>query len=289
MEIPEAPMSDEESLGDSVLHDGMLAERVRANPPTGILGYVDGILRHREDYFGRIFDREEVGKQIGLLLGIIVVLSGFHGLIMGTSSGILQMLSSGVKVPVLYLLTLAVCYPVLYVINVIMGSRLSFVQTLALILLAMALNAILLASCSPIVLFFTLTGAQYHFLKLLHVVIFAFSGMWGMFALWRGLQAMCESSTLYPKQAIRILQIWVVIFALVGMQMAWSLRPFVGSPKLDFELLRSHHEGNFYTSVANSALGLVEGKASKAAKHPENERRSEQEVKYETVELGEHE
>jgi len=132
------------------------------------------------------------------------------------------------------------------------------VQTLALILLAMALNAILLASCSSIVLFFTITGAQYHFLKLLHVVIFAFSGMWGMFALWRGLQAMCETSTLYPKQAIRILQIWILIFALVGMQMAWSLRPFVGSPSLEFELLRSHQQGNFYTSVAHSAINLVD-------------------------------
>jgi hypothetical protein len=275
MEIPQAPMSDEESLGDSILHDGMPDVRVRAERPAGILAYVDGILRHREDYFGRIFDSEEVGKQIGRLLGIIIVLSGFHGLIMGTSSGLLQMLPSGVKVPILYILTLVVCYPVLYVVNVIMGSRLSFMQTLALILLAMALNAILLASCSSIVLFFTITGAQYHFLKLLHVVIFAFSGMWGMFALWRGLQAMCETSTLYPKQAIRILQIWILIFALVGMQMAWSLRPFVGSPALEFELLRSHQQGNFYTSVANSVINLVDSDRVKTPGTTKSDRETE--------------
>ena len=224
---------------------------------SSMFAYVDGILRHRESYFTSIFENRYVPRQIFMLLMIIIALSGFHGLIMGTSSGILQMLSSAVKVPVLYLLTLVVCYPVLYVVNVIMGSRLSFLQTLALILLAVAMNAILLASCTPIVLFFTITGADYHFLKLLHVLIFAFSGAWAMLGLWRGLLAMCETSNLYPKQAVRILQIWIIVFAFVGSQMAWSLRPFVGSPQLEFQVFREGQEGNFYKGVWSSVLGLA--------------------------------
>ena len=144
------------------------------------LGYVDGILRNREDYFASIFDDKNIYKHIGRLLMIIVALCFFHGLIMGTSQGYQQMIASAIKVPLLYLLTLVVCFPVLYVVNVVMGSRLGFLQTFTLILLAIALNAILLASCAPIVLFFTFTGADYDFLKLLHVVIFGFSGVWAM-------------------------------------------------------------------------------------------------------------
>jgi len=236
---------------------------VAPNDQSGILAYVDGILRHREDYFAGVFENKDIGKQIGMLFGIIISLSAFYGLVMGTSSGIPagvpQMVSSAVKVPLLYLLTLVVCYPVLYVINVIMGSRLGFLQTLALILVAIALNAILLASCAPIVLFFTITGANYDFLKLLHVLILGFSGIWAMVGLWRGLVAMCETSNLYPKQAIRILQIWILVFGFVGTQMTWSLRPFVGTPNLEFQLLRVREgqTGNFYQAVGRSALNLV--------------------------------
>lgn len=220
-----------------------------------ILSYVDGILRHREGNFASIFENRDTLRQIGLLLGIIVVLSGVHGLTMGLNSGFLQMLVSALKVPLLYLMTLLVCFPMLYVVNVIMGSRLGFLQTLALILLSMALNAILLAACSPVVVFFTITGSSYHFLKLLHVLIFAFSGMWGMFGLWRGLYAMCESSDLYPRQAVRILQIWIVIFGFVGTQMAWSLRPFIGSPEMGFQIFREQ-ESNFYQGVWSSVVRL---------------------------------
>jgi hypothetical protein len=222
----------------------------------GFLGFIDGILRHREGYFQDVFENRQVGRQIGRLLVIIALLSGFYGIMMGTASGWRFMVASAIKVPILFLVTLLICYPVLYVVNVLMGSRLNLVQSLALILLALGLNSILLASCAPIVVFFTLTGTNYHFLKLLHVAIYAFSGIWGMIALWRGLQAMCESSNLYPRQAIRILRIWVLVFGFVGSQMAWSLRPFVGDPGLPFQLFRQRG-GNFYTSVWDAAAALT--------------------------------
>ncbi|MDX9971593.1 MAG: actin-binding WH2 domain-containing protein [FCB group bacterium] len=229
------------------------------DPVSGVFAYLDGILRHREGYFTDIFENRRIWRHLFLLLGIIVVLSGFYGLVMGASSDWRQMLASAVKIPVLYLLTVAVCYPVLYVVIVIMGSRLGFLQTLTLILLALALSSILLASCAPIVLFFTLTGADYHFLKLLNVAIFAFGGAWGMLGLWRGLTAMCESSDLYPRQAVRILQIWALVFAFVGMQMTWSLRPFVGAPGLEFQVFRAQ-QGNFYEDVWKSFSRLTKGR-----------------------------
>lgn len=224
----------------------------------GLLGYIDGILRNREECFNDIFEGRDVPKQTFMLLGITIALLAWYGFVMGTANGFSwYLVSSPVKVPLLFLLTLGVCYPVLYVVNVIMGSRLGFLQTFALILIALALNAILLASCSTIVLFFALTGADYHFLKLMHVGIFAFSGFWAMLGLWRGLIVMCESSNLYPKQAVRILQIWILVFGLVGAQTAWSLRPFIGNPGSKFEVFRNH-EGGFYQDVWTSVVGLAE-------------------------------
>ena len=233
-------------------------------PPTSsnLLEYLDGLLRNREDYFARIFEGQEIGKNLFYLFLIVIGLSVLYGFMMGASKGLSpQLFASAIKVPILYLLTLLVCYPVLYVVIVIMGSKLTFLQTFALIMLAIALNSILLASCAPIVLFFTLTGADYDFLKLLHVTIFTFSGAWGMAGLWRGLQAMCEKSELYPKQTIKILRIWVLVFAFVGTQMAWSLRPFIGSPGLEFQIFRTDQTGNFYQAVWRSVVSLSQEKS----------------------------
>ena len=50
----------------------------------------------------------------------------------------------------------------------------------------------------------------------------------------------------------RILTFWVVLFAFVGSQLGWTLRPFFGSPGMKFEVVREVG-GNFYADVAKSA------------------------------------
>jgi hypothetical protein len=228
-------------------------------PSDGYLGLIDGILRRREEYFSEIFRGEKLRERIGSYLTIVAVLSLVYGLTMGASGfaagfnrGLLQMISSGIKVPALYLLTILICFPVLFVVLVLMGSRMSFLQTLALILLAVTLNSILLAAFAPIVLFFIITDSSYDFVKLAHVAVMGFSGIWAMAALWHGLREMCDKFELYPRQAVRIMQIWILIFGFVGTQMAWSLRPFVGSIDRPFQVFRAEQEGNFYTAVAHS-------------------------------------
>jgi hypothetical protein len=229
-----------------------------------LFGLLDGLLRRRERVFEAIFEQAGIGVRLRAFLLAIAVLAGFYGATMGAmgfaaewQKGMLQMLTSAVKVPALYLLSLTICFPVLYIVLVLMGARLTFAQTLSLILLALTLNTLLLASCAPIVLFFMVTGSDYDFIKLLHVLVFGFSGGWAMMALWQGLRAMCEKSDLYPRQAIKMLQVWILIFGFVGTQMAWSLRPFVGSPDLAYEVFRHGREGNFYKAVWSSAVNLV--------------------------------
>jgi len=239
------------------------SETAGARGGEGFGRMLDRVLREREPFFDELFEGRNLGRNLRWFGLTIVMLSGFYGMTMGMAglvvdvrAGLLQMLSSAIKVPVLYLLSVAVCYPVLFIVVVLMGSRLRFTQTLGLILLALTLNSVLLASCAPIVLFFFLTGASYHFLKLLHVVIMGFSGCWAMLALWQGLQTACEKSALYPKRAVRILQVWALVFGFVGTQMAWSLRPFVGSPGREFQWLRLSQESNFYEAIWDSVRQL---------------------------------
>jgi hypothetical protein len=50
-----------------------------------------------------------------------------------------------------------------------------------------------------------------------------------------------------------VFRVWVVLFAMVGAQMGWVLRPFVGRPELPFEWFRER-QSNFFAAVLG-ALG----------------------------------
>jgi hypothetical protein len=51
---------------------------------------------------------------------------------------------------------------------------------------------------------------------------------------------------------------WAIIFALVGAQMGWVLRPFVGSPDLPFSWFRPR-QSNFFEAVTRTLFDLFFG------------------------------
>jgi hypothetical protein len=231
----------------------------------GLLGLLDQLLRDRESIIDDVFAGKDIGHRLRTFLLAAIALLACYGLTMGLmgfhdswATGVAQMLVSALKVPTLLLLSTAICFPVLYVVQVLMGARLTFAQTLTLIVMALALYGILMASCAPVAFFFAVTGSTHDFMKLLHVLIFSFAGLWSMISLWLGLRAMCERSNLYPPLALRILKVWILVFAFVGTQMAWSLRPFVGSPGRPFQIFRQQ-EGNFYLGVWHTVTRLTPG------------------------------
>ncbi len=124
-------------------------------------------------------------------------------------------------------------------------------------------------SFSTIVIFFMITSTNYAFLKLLHVAIFIFSGIFAMKTIISGLKFSCEKKNIYPKLGMKVFKVWILIFAFVSAQLAWNLRPFVGSRDLPFELFRKK-EGNFYLAIIQSAVNLFDKK--EVDQHRESER-----------------
>jgi hypothetical protein len=233
-------MNPEATMPEAVLREG---------------SWIVRLLRDRDRVFEEIVEGREVGRKARAFLLGAAALMGFYGVTMGLYNGPLQGLVSAVKVPALYLGTLFVCYPALYVIHAFCGVRLGFVQTLALILSSFAYTGVLMASLAPIALFFALTGGDYAFLKLLHVVFCGITTTVGLVAMHQSLVIVCYRHDVYPRLAMRIFRIWLFLFAFVGTQMAWNLRPFVGSKDLPFELFRQQ-ESNFYKAVCQSASDL---------------------------------
>ncbi len=226
------------------------------------LGYfLTLILSDRERYFTEVAEADGLPAKLFHALWTLLALCALYGAAAGAYSGPAQAISAAIKLPVLFLGTLAICFPGFFVIQVLVGSRLRLQQVLALVLGALSLSAIVLAAVVPITAFFLLTGANYYFLTLLHVVIVLGAGLVGMAVLHEGLAFACEKRGVYPRNAMTIMKVWAVLFAFVGIQMAWNLQPFVGDRGQAFQLFR-HNEGNFYTAVIYSLQKLSHGGAA---------------------------
>ncbi len=52
-----------------------------------------------------------------------------------------------------------------------------------------------------------------------------------------------------------LLYVWILLFGFVGTQLAWTLRPFFGSPGQPFALYRKI-DGNFYGEILRTIANL---------------------------------
>ncbi|MFG1605462.1 hypothetical protein [Actinoplanes sp. NPDC049265] len=55
--------------------------------------------------------------------------------------------------------------------------------------------------------------------------------------------------------SMTLLYIWILLFGFVGTQLAWTLRPFFGSPDMKFSLYREL-DGNFYAEIFRTIAHL---------------------------------
>ena len=218
------------------------------------------------------------GQSTRSLFAVNVFLAALYGCCMG-SFGLFgrddpeyrQVLASGLKVPALFLLTLAVTFPSLYVFNTILGTRLPFGKLVRALTASMGVLIAVLASLGPIVAFFSATTSNYSFILILNVVVFSTAGLFGAVYLVKLLTRESQVETLLepdedaplrvtarPTQGTglgAVFYVWLVACALVGTQMAWVLRPFVGSPWLAFTWFRPR-DGSFFEAVVKSLRQL---------------------------------
>ncbi|WP_413166328.1 actin-binding WH2 domain-containing protein [Capilliphycus salinus ALCB114379] len=218
---------------------------------------VMNLLRERQQFLEDIRLGVKLKPKLVNLFISSSVFFGIYGLIIGSSSSFLQAVFSGIKLPALYLLTLIICFPTLYFFNVMFGSKQSFEQYLTLLLAAMAEISVLLLGFAPVTFFFMLSTQDYQFFKILNVGIFALTGFLGVKFFYDGMQFMCEKDEEGQKLRLSILRFWLILYAFVGSQLGWTLRPFFGAPGEPFQLFREQ-DSNFYLNVIESLNQLFQ-------------------------------
>ena len=165
------------------------------------------------------------------------------------------------KIPLLFLLTLLVCSIALYILNLAYGMQLHFMPSLTLMLFALAGTGVMLMVFAPISMLFTVVTSSYHFMKILHVLVFIIAGAFGVKILGEGLRSMNAASDAgqdnAPKGNVRmVLLSWLLLYCLVGSQLAWTLKPFLGTPYLPATPPFRMEKGNIFVSTMESMGGI---------------------------------
>lgn len=216
------------------------------------------IFQNTESYFNER-NKEQSNRLIINQILIICAFTFVYGIVMGSYHSFIQSLVAGIKVVVLFLCTLIICFPSFFVIQQVLGSKMNLRQMIIIVLSGFVLTSAIALSFSPIIIFFQITGGNYHFLQLLHVAIFIFSGIFGMRLMIDALKFACEKKDTYPQIGVTVFRIWIIILAFVGIQLSWNLRPFLCNKNEEFKLFRKY-EGNFYTAIIYSVQQLASTK-----------------------------
>jgi len=216
-------------------------------------------------------DREEIARWLSEFDGrraahcMLLILGGcgIYGATIGIWRAPLQAASTAAKFPLLIFLTCAGNACLNGMLAQLLGSRLSFRQTSLAILMSFATAAVVLGALSPITFFVILNAPPlgsnrailgHSVTLLMHVGLIAYAGVIGNGRLYRLLERMSGSRT----TARRVLVSWLAGNLLLGAQLAWVLRPFIGSPQIPVQFLRDDPlRGNFYEAVWNALTHLL--------------------------------
>ncbi len=209
-----------------------------------------------DSLFARLSRAEWEALPAHTLLIVVFTAGPFYGAFMGSyalysADRLLLCLYAAIKMPLLVLVTAGLCLPAYFVLNTLAGLREDFPRAVRSILAAQAAFTLTLASLAPITRLVYLTGVTHRFAILTNALMFTLATCMAQRILWRWYRPLCAKD----KRHGMMLWAWIVLYAFVGIQMGWMLRPFVGKPTAQVEFFRSEGFSNAYLEVARLLRG----------------------------------
>ncbi len=160
-----------------------------------------------------------------------------------------QMALSAIKVPLLLTATLGLSLPSYFVLNTLLGVRSDFAAAWRAVVASQAGLTIILVSLAPITAFWYASSADYRSAILFNALMFAVASAGAQGMLRRSYRPLIARD---PKHRW-LLRVWIILYAFVGIQMGWNLRPFIGTPDEPTRFFREGAWENAYVIVARMA------------------------------------
>jgi hypothetical protein len=170
-----------------------------------------------------------------------------YGIVMGSYGGRPgQIFFSAIKMPLLLLATVLLSFPSYFVLNTLLGVRADFAAAWRAVLASQAALTIILVSLAPLTAFWYASSADYRAAIFFNALMFAVASVGAQAMLRRAYRPLIERD---PRHRW-LLRTWIILYALVGIQMGWNLRPFIGTPDGSVRFFREGAWENAYMIVA---------------------------------------
>ncbi len=215
---------------------------------------------HRADGLIKELGRPRGEVRAWWALALVVLLAGpVYGAFMGSfalrsAERLPMVLYAAAKVPLLIFVTTAVCLPGYFVLSTVLGLRADFGRALRSVLAGQAGLTVALASLGPLTRFAYVSGLDHRRALLFNAAMFAVATVVGQVVMLRWYRPLLRQ----PERGGRhraMLWAWLVMYAFVGVQMGWMLRPFVGSPGMPVAFFRDEPFSNAYLVVFRLVFG----------------------------------
>ena len=228
---------------------------MKANPSALDLRQTGVLLRGEPDSISR-WVQEWNAARVLLYLAIIVVGSAAYGAATGLWRAPLQSFYTAAKFPLLLLLTTFGNALLNGMLAPLLGLNIGFRQCLLAILISFTIGAAILGAFSPLIVFLdwnvpaiseklARNSLVYSLMLVTHVSVIAFAGIAANLRLLQLLRRLSNVTV-----ARKVLFAWLAGNLFLGSQSSWILRPFIGSPRLPIEFLRSDaFHGSFYDAL----------------------------------------
>lgn len=199
---------------------------------------------------------DEHGWQWSAACCVAIVLGGgIYGATLGLWRDGLQAFYTAIKFPLLVFLTCGANAALNGCLGQLLGSGMGFRQTTLAILMAFTVTAIALAAAAPVMLFLLWNTPPlgegksvvgHSIMLLTHVGVVALAGVAGA----RRLFCLLVRTSGGLSAARRVFFGWLAGNLLLGAQLAWVLRPFIGSPNLPVAFFRDDPmRGSFFEAL----------------------------------------
>lgn len=222
LDTPSAPLPPaRDDARPQATHDGhtpALRGDTRPLEDTGFGAILDALLRCPARLLGAV---REVGGTTARLYVIGLAGLAASGLAMASWSGGAQLAVVPLKLAALALVTALVCLPSLHVLSALSGGAQSLRETFGALSMGVALSAVLGVALAPIAWVLSAATSSIALAGTLYLVIFLIAATFGLGLVRRALATSAGTQ-------VRGLGAWSVMFVVVGLQLATTLRPLVG-------------------------------------------------------------
>ena len=181
---------------------------------------VECILRHPRRIVYQM-GQSSAGALIFRLIILSLTFAATYGVIVGSFSGGEQWWAAPLKIASGMLMAVVICLPSLYIFATLSGSTARLVEVAGAVAGLMGIMSLLLIGFAPVAWLFSQSTESVAAMGTLHLAFW-------MVALVFGIRFLNEAFRYFGLQTSIGINVWVLIFVLVALQMTTALRPLVG-------------------------------------------------------------